>query len=48
VVSANGTGHRWSTVGLYEVTGQQFTACWLLPPDQRAFDAIWNGSAGSP
>ena len=43
-----GTGHRWSTVGLYEVTGQQFTACWLLPLDQRAFDAIWNGSAGSP
>jgi hypothetical protein len=38
-----GAGHRWSTVGLYEVTGQQFTACWLLPLDQRAFDIIWTG-----
>ncbi len=35
------TTHRWSTVGLYDVTGQQITACWLLPLDQRAFDAIW-------
>ncbi len=35
------TDHRWSTVGLYDVTGQQITACWLLPLDQRAFDAIW-------
>ena len=38
-----GAEHRWSTVGLYEVAGQQFTACWLLPLDQRAFDAIWTG-----
>jgi uncharacterized protein len=38
-----GTEHRWSTVGLYEVVGQQFTACWLLPLDQRAFDTIWTG-----
>ena len=33
--------HRWSTVGLYEVVGRQIAACWLLPLDQRAFDAIW-------
>lgn len=33
---------RWSTVGLYEVTDQQIAACWLLPLDQRAFDAIWS------
>lgn len=33
--------YRWSTVGLYEVVDQQITACWLLPLDQRAFDAIW-------
>jgi ketosteroid isomerase-like protein len=38
-----GAEHRWSTVGLYEVAGQQFTACWLLPLDQRAFDTIWTG-----
>jgi uncharacterized protein len=38
-----GAEHRWSTVGLYEAGGQQFTACWLLPLDQRAFDAIWTG-----
>lgn len=34
--------HRWSTVGLYEVIGRQIAACWLLPLDQRAFDAIWS------
>ena len=34
--------HRWSTVGLYEVIDQRIAACWLLPLDQRAFDAIWS------
>ncbi len=34
--------HRWSTVGVYDVVGQQITACWLLPLDQHAFDAIWS------
>jgi ketosteroid isomerase-like protein len=34
--------HRWSTLGLYEVIGRQIAACWLLPLDQRAFDAIWS------
>jgi ketosteroid isomerase-like protein len=33
--------HRWSTMGLYEVTDQEITACWLLPLDQHVFDAIW-------
>ncbi len=33
--------HRWSTVGLYHVIDQHITACWLLPLDQHAFDAIW-------
>ena len=33
--------HRWSTVGLYDVVDQQIAACWLLPLDPRAFDAIW-------
>jgi ketosteroid isomerase-like protein len=35
--------HRWSTVGLYDVIDQRITACWLLPLDQHAFDAIWGG-----
>lgn len=35
--------HRWSTVGLYHVVDRRITACWLLPLDQRAFDAIWSG-----
>jgi len=26
---------------LYDVIDQQIAACWLLPLDQRAFDAIW-------
>jgi ketosteroid isomerase-like protein len=34
--------HRWSTVGMYEVVNGQIAACWLLPLDQRAFDAIWS------
>jgi ketosteroid isomerase-like protein len=37
-----GIDHRWSTVGLYDVMGRQIAACWLLPLDQRAFDAIWS------
>jgi hypothetical protein len=34
--------HRWSTVGLYDVIDRQIAACWLLPLDQREFDAIWS------
>jgi hypothetical protein len=34
--------HRWSTVGLYDVIGARIAACWLLPLDQPAFDAIWS------
>ena len=37
--------HRWSTVGLYDVSGGRIAACWLLPLDQRAFDAIWSALA---
>jgi uncharacterized protein len=37
-----GVAHRWSTVGLYHVMGRQIAACWLLPLDQRRFDAIWS------
>jgi ketosteroid isomerase-like protein len=36
-----GVDHRWSTVGLYEVIDGRVAACWLLPLDQPAFDAIW-------
>ncbi|MGH3204928.1 MAG: nuclear transport factor 2 family protein [Streptosporangiaceae bacterium] len=42
-----GAEHHWSTVGLYDVVGrydaagQQVAACWLLPLDPTAFDAIW-------
>jgi ketosteroid isomerase-like protein len=37
-----GVEHRWSTVGLYEVVDGRVAACWLLPLDARAFDAIWS------
>jgi ketosteroid isomerase-like protein len=43
VATIGGAQHRWSTVGLYDVAGERITACWLLPLDQRAFDAIWSG-----
>jgi hypothetical protein len=39
-----GVDHRWSTVGLYDLIDQRITACWLLPLDQRMFDAIWSGT----
>jgi ketosteroid isomerase-like protein len=41
VATIRGVEHRWSTVGLYEVSDQRIAACWLLPLDQREFDAIW-------
>jgi ketosteroid isomerase-like protein len=37
-----GVAYRWSTVGLYHVMGRRIAACWLLPLDQSAFDAIWS------
>jgi ketosteroid isomerase-like protein len=36
-----GAERRWSTVGLYELRGDRVAACWLLPLDPAAFDAIW-------
>jgi ketosteroid isomerase-like protein len=44
VATIGGIEHRWSTVGLYEITGESIAACWLLPLDQRAFDAIWSAT----
>jgi ketosteroid isomerase-like protein len=38
-----GVDQSWSTVGLYDISEQRITACWLLPLDQRTFDAIWAG-----
>lgn len=42
VATLGGAEQRWSTVGLYEVAAEQIAACWLLPLDQAAFDAIWS------
>lgn len=42
VATIHGTDHTWSTIGLYELAGNQIAACWLLPLDQDAFDAIWS------
>jgi ketosteroid isomerase-like protein len=38
-----GRERTWSTVGLYEVRDGRIAACWLLPLDAQAFDAIWSG-----
>jgi len=35
------TPRAWSTVGLYDVEDGRISACWLLPLDPVAFDAIW-------
>jgi ketosteroid isomerase-like protein len=37
-----GLERHWSTVGLYEIADGRIAACWLLPLDQAAFDAIWS------
>jgi ketosteroid isomerase-like protein len=42
VATIGGIEHRWSTVGLYDLAGERIAACWLLPLDPRAFDAIWS------
>ena len=39
----DGREHRWSTVGLYRLRGDRVCACWLLPLDPAAFDAVWRG-----
>lgn len=38
-----GAERRWSTVGLYRLRDERVAACWLLPLDPAAFDAIWQG-----
>ncbi len=43
-----GAEHKWSTIGLYDLTNDaRIAACWLLPLDQAAFDAIWSGRQSS-
>jgi ketosteroid isomerase-like protein len=42
----DGDEHRWSTVGLYRLREGRVAACWLLPLDAAAFDAIWSGRSG--
>jgi ketosteroid isomerase-like protein len=38
-----GREHRWSTVGLYDITEDtRISACRLLALDQPAFDAVWS------
>ena len=45
VAEIGGREERWSTVGLYRVSGGRVAACWLLPLDAAAFDRIWAGRA---
>ena len=42
----DGVEHRWSTVGLYRLRDDRVAACWLLPMDAAAFDAIWSPRDG--
>jgi ketosteroid isomerase-like protein len=37
----DGVAHRWSTLGLYRLRGEQIAECRLLAFDQEAFDAVW-------
>ena len=38
-----GIKRGWSTIGLYRIREEKIAACWLLPLDADAFDAIWTG-----
>lgn len=40
--TVDGIERSWSTVGLYAVRGARIEACWLLPLDPAAFDAVWS------
>ena len=44
--TVDGREARWSTVGLYRFDGDRVAACWLLPLDPAAFDAVWAPGAG--
>jgi len=44
----DGIEHRWSTTGLYRLSGEQIAACWLLPLDQHAFDRAWTPRPSRP
>jgi ketosteroid isomerase-like protein len=41
-VTLDGLERSWATVGLYRLRGDRIAACWLLPLDPVAFDAIWS------
>ena len=41
-VTIDGLERSWATVGLYRLGGDRVEACWLLPLDPAAFDAIWS------
>jgi ketosteroid isomerase-like protein len=36
-----GGRHRWSTVGIYRLAGDQIAECWLLPLNSGEFDRVW-------
>jgi uncharacterized protein len=40
-VKIGGTERRWSTLGLYRISGGRIAECWLLPLDPVAFDEVW-------
>jgi ketosteroid isomerase-like protein len=46
VAVLGGEERSWSTVGLYRFAGDRVAACWLLPLDLVAFDAVWRTAAG--
>jgi ketosteroid isomerase-like protein len=44
----SGVEHRWSTLGLYRLRGEQIAGCWLLALDQSAFDHAWGAPPRRP
>lgn len=36
----------WGTVGIFRLAGGKIAECWVVPYDQRSFDAVWSAGVG--
>jgi uncharacterized protein len=38
----------WGTVGIFRLADGKIAECWVVPYDQRSFDAVWSSAVGRP
>ncbi len=36
----------WGTVGIFRLADGKIAECWVVPYDQRSFDAVWSSGVG--